>query len=231
MISFRRATHCLHSIYPLASSLPITTMTSPRIEGLLNEENESLHLRVAGPDRPNVISDVTGQLEKQQLYVDSITFNLVMPSQDQFQMEILARGGIQNLRQVKFIMDSGKFFEGAPASDRYNRPITWATANLLHIALYTPDQEGLTAGISKVVGKERTIVDENVCPYGNFVHLIGSTHNAGGAEGATPFYSLRANVATESLHIQHEIVEDLQTWAREQSIDGDIWTRDLNHSS
>ncbi len=201
------------------------------INGHLNEDNESLHLRVSGPDRPNVISDVTGQLEKHSLYVDSITFNLVMPSQDQFQMEVLAKGDIQNLKQIQFLIDSGKFFEGAADDAAYSRPITWATANLFHIALYTPDQEGLTAGISKVVGKRREEAAENTCPHGNFVHLIGSTHNAGGAEGATPYYSLRANVAAESLAIQHAIIEDIQAWAREEGIDGDLWTRDLNLSS
>jgi len=199
-----------------------------KIEGWLNDAEGSLLLKISGEDRPNIIAEVTGALEERKLYVASITFGLMLPSQDRFSMEILAKGGKEDLLSVKGMVESGSFLEQASDAEAASRAINWPTARMFHVALYTPDQEGLTARLSRIVGKRRDSDEPNQCPNGSFVHLLGVTHNGGGAQGATPYFSIRANVAVESALIQEQIVEDLHEWADEEGIGNDLWTRDLN---
>lgn len=199
-----------------------------KIEGWLNDAEGSLLLKVSGEDRPKIIADVAGKLEEQRLYVASITFGLTLPSQDRFVMEILAKGERNDLLSVKTSVEGGSLVSESTAGDVSQRRIDWPTAHIFHLSLYTPDREGLTAKLSRIVGKRRETEDPNICPNGSFVHLLGITHNAGGPQGATPYFSLRANVATESLAIQEEIIESLHRYAAEAGIGDDLWTRDLN---
>lgn len=199
-----------------------------KIEGWLNEAEGSLLLKISGEDRPSIIAEVTGALEEQKLYVASITFGLTLPSQDRFSMDILAKGAQADLISVKEQVENGSFLTEAPGPDVAPRAINWPTAHIFHLALYTPDQEGLTARLSRIVGRTRESAETNQCPNGSFVHLLGITHNAGGAQGASPYFSIRANVATESALIQEQIVEELHAWAEEEGVGADLWTRDLN---
>ncbi len=199
-----------------------------KIEGWLNDAEGSLLLKITGEDRPNVIAEVAGALEEGRLYVASITFGLTLPSQDQFSMDILAKGSAADLLTVKERVESGAFLAGGGEAGGQSRPINWPTAHMFHLALYTPDQEGLTARLSRIVGRKRDTEDPNHCPNGSFVHLLGVTHNAGGAQGGAPYFSVRANVATESAEIQEQIVEELHAWAVREGFGDDLWTRDLN---
>ncbi|MFT4590444.1 MAG: putative amino acid-binding ACT domain protein [Candidatus Binatia bacterium] len=199
-----------------------------KIEGWLNDADGSLLLKVSGEDRPNIIAEVAGKLEEQRLYVASITFGLTLPSQDRFAMDVLAKGDRANLLSVKSSVERGALVADSSAAASPQRRIDWPTAHIFHLSLYTPDQEGLTARLSRIVGQSRETKDFNICPNGSFVHLLGITHNAGGAQGATPYYSLRANVATESLAIQEQIIEDLHRYAEDEGFGNDLWTRDLN---
>jgi predicted amino acid-binding ACT domain protein len=199
-----------------------------KIEGWLNEADGSLLLKISGEDRPNVIAEVAGALEERKLYVASITFGLTLPSQDRFSMDILAKGSPEDLLSVKEMVEGGSFLAEGGGAEGGARAINWPTAHIFHLALYTPDQEGLTARLSRIVGKARDSVEANQCPNGSFVHLLGITHNAGGAQGSTPYFSVRANVATESALIQEQIVAELHAWAEEEGFGNDLWTRDLN---
>ncbi len=199
-----------------------------KIEGWLNDAEESLLLKISGEDRPNIIEAFAGGLEERRLYVASITFGLTLPSQDRFAMDILAKGAREDLLGVKARVEDGAFLRGASDSESAARPINWPSAHLFHLALYTPDQAGLTAALSRIVGKRREAAKDHQCPNGSFTHLLGVTHNAGGAQGGAPHYSVRANVATESAEIQELIVEDLHAWAAEEGLGEDLWTRDLN---
>lgn len=199
-----------------------------KIEGWLNDAEGSLLLKVSGEDRPNIIAEVAGKLEEQRLYVASITFGLTLPSQDRFMMDVLAKGERGDLLSVKTGVEGGSLVSEPADGDPSQRRIDWPTAHIFHLSLYTPDQEGLTAKLSRIVGKRRETNASNVCPNGSFVHLLGITHNAGGPQGATPYFSLRANVATESLGIQEQIIEDLHRYAEDEGIGNDLWTRDLN---
>ena len=199
-----------------------------KIEGWLNDAEGSLLLKVSGEDRPNIIAEVAGRLEEQRLYVASITFGLTLPSQDRFSMDVLAKGERNDLLSVKTSVECGSLLPDSAGDDAGAQRINWPTAHIFHLSLYTPDQEGLTAKLSRIVGERRETSDSNVCPNGSFVHLLGITHNAGGAQGATPYFSLRANVATESLVIQEQIIEELHRYAEDEGIGNDLWTRDLN---
>ncbi len=199
-----------------------------KIEGWLNDAEGSLLLKVSGEDRPNIIAEVTGRLEEQRLYVASVTFGLTLPSQDRFAMDLQAKGDRADLLAVKTAIEGGAFLPAPAVENSAASRINWPTASLFHLALYTPDQEGLTARLSQIVGRQRETTDANMCPNGSFVHLLGITHNAAGAQGATPYFSVRANVAAESTLIQEQIIEELHQWADEDGIGNDLWTRDLN---
>lgn len=184
----------------------------------------SLLIRVHGLDRAGVIAEVTGQLETQNLYVASITFNLLLPKQNQYEMEILARGDLPDLHNVNHLIEIKEFWRPATVSE--GACIYWPTAFMFHVALNTPDREGLIAKISEIVGKPRET--DLRSKGGSFVHMVGITYNSGGAEGGTAYFSMRANIATQAIEIQEQIEAHLLTWAKKDDIEGDLWIRDLN---
>jgi len=189
-----------------------------------DSEGKSLLIRAHGQDRPGVIAEVTGALEINKLYVASITFNLVRPTHNQYQMEILAKGALTDLEHVNDLIDTGEFWEPAISKADY---IYWPAAYMFHVALNTPDSEGLIAKISQIVGKPRET--ESAIKVGSFIHMLGITYNSGGAQGGTPYFYMRANIATQSLEIQEQIERHLRTWAKKNHIEDDLWIRNLNH--
>lgn len=185
---------------------------------------KSLLIRVQGPDRAGVVAEVTGVLEANKLYVASITFNLLLPRQDQYEMEILARGDLPDLQTVEGLIEAGEFWRSATGSE--GAGIHWPTAFMLHVALNTPDREGLIAQISEIVGKPRET--DLRSKGGSFVHMVGITYNSGGAEGGTAYFSMRANIATQAIEIQQQIEAHLRSWAKKHDVEEDLWIRDLN---
>ena len=190
----------------------------------LDTNDRSLLFRVHGRDRSGIVAQVAGLLETEKLYVDSITFNLVLPRQDQYEMEILARGDLGALNNIYDRIQSNHFLEPMGAAGRVS--IYWPTAYMFHIGLNTPDREGLIAKISEIVGMHR----ETDSPFknGSFTHLIGMTHNSDGPEGGTAYFGVRANIASQSLEVQHEIESDLKAWAQHENIGDHLWLVDLN---
>ena len=183
----------------------------------------ALQIRGSGPDRAGVIAGVTEELEKYGLYVASITFNLLLSEQNQYEMEICAKGEQDHVQQVSRSIEAGEFWQPAAAE---GPNIHWPTAFMFHIALYTPDREGLIAQVSKIVRQARETDLPN--KGGSFVHMVGITDNSAGAEGGTAYFSMRANVATQGIEVQQQIEAHLRTWAEEHDIEEDLWIRDLN---
>ena len=54
---------------------------------LAETRHPSLLLRMAGPDRPNLIAEVTTQLEDHRLLIETITFNLSLAHSPQYVLE------------------------------------------------------------------------------------------------------------------------------------------------
>lgn len=190
----------------------------------LDAAARSLIIQARGPDRVGVIAEVTGQLEVQNLYVASITFNLTMEDQNQYEMEVLAKGDLADLRNVAHLIETGEFWQPAAASEAER--VYWPTARMFHVALNTPDREGLIAKISEIVGRPRETDSRN--RNGSFIHMIAITNNSGGAQGGTAYFSMRANIATQTGQVQEQIEADLRAWAKDSGIEGDLWIRDLN---
>ena len=187
-------------------------------------QERSLLFRCTGHDRAGLVAQATGLLENQNLYVDSISFNLVLPRQDRYEMEVLAKGAVEDLRTIYDRIQAKQFLASVSPAGRVS--VYWPTAFMFHIALNTPDREGIIAQISDIVGQHRDIDS----PYqnGSFVHLIGMTHNSSGPEGGTAYFSVRANVASQSLKVQKAIESHLLDWAQEWNIEADLWMQDLN---
>jgi hypothetical protein len=188
--------------------------------------NQSIHLRIRGTDRPNVVADVAGRLEKEGLYVASIVFNLASPLHEEYEMEVVAKGELAGLQAVEYLVEVGDF--AALPSQLNIKHIFWPEAYFFHVSLKTPDREGLTAKISSIIGKPRQVSSDNVCPNGSFVHMLGLIHNSDGPMGGTSYFSLRATVATQVLDVQEQIIDHLHDWALKYGIEGDLWTQDLN---
>jgi len=182
-----------------------------------------------GEDRPNIIAEVTGFLEAEGLYVSSIVFNLTSPEQDQFAMEIVARGAEVKLEKCRMALEADWPLAGEAGENRWPK-IRWERAWMFHIGLSTPDRAGIVAGISRIVGKPRLEkVGRNAAVTGTFVHLLGITDNSGdSAQGGTPYFSLRANVAAETREARDAIVEQLKGAAAEQGFGDDLWVTALD---
>ena len=187
-------------------------------------QDHSLLFRASGRDRAGLVAQVSGELEAEKLYVDSISFNLVLPRQDQYEMEILTRGDLPGLNKIHDQIQENQFLTPTGSAGRVS--IYWPTAYMLHLGLNTPDREGIIAKISDIVGQYR----DTDAPFknGSFTHLIGVTHNSGGPEGGTAYFGVHANIACQSLDVQHAIEQGLMTWAKDWGIEQDLWLRDLN---
>ena len=190
----------------------------------LDLDRRSMLIRAKGRDRAGVIAQASGLLESEKLYVDSITFNLVLPRQDRYEMEILAKGDPSHLQAIHDRINAHQFLETLTPEGRVS--LYWPTAYMLHLGLNTPDREGIIAHISEIV----RLQPDSDSPFknGSFTHLIGMTHNSGGPEGGTAYFSVRANIASQSLDIQSNIEQGLHNWAKEWGIEKDLWLRDLN---
>jgi len=186
--------------------------------------NGSVTIHVQGSDRAGIIAGATEFLEANGLYVESITFNLVLPRHDEYEMGIVARGNRRGIEEVGDLIGRNQFL--LPAGEGEPVRIHWPTAYLCHVALHTTDRAGLTAEISRIVDKSRDVSSRE--QKGSFVHLVGITHNSAGVQGGTPYFSLRSNIATKSPSVQNQIISDLEDWARRNEIESDLWIRDLN---
>ncbi|NNF44139.1 MAG: hypothetical protein HKN62_14060 [Phycisphaerales bacterium] len=184
-----------------------------------------LRLRVTGPDRPNLIADAATHLEQHNLLIETITFNLLLPGEHRYVMEIVARGQREEIDATRLLVDSDELLPGATDDDR---TFHWPSASMLHLAMDTPDAVGLTAKVARIVGKPRETADRNVCPSGSFVHLMGVLHNSGGPGGGTAHFALRANIAAQTPEIRDEIAAHLQAWAKHNERDRDVWTCSLD---
>jgi predicted amino acid-binding ACT domain protein len=190
----------------------------------LNERGDELFVLARGEDRPNIIAEVTGFLEAEGLYVASISFNLTSPEQDQFSMEIVARGPERKLEKCSLALDAA-WPLGKTEEEKQWPKIRWTRAWMFHVGLNTPDRAGLVAAISRAVGRGQSEKSGgNRMAAGSFVHLLGAIENSGdSAEGGTPYFVLRANVATETRAERDEIIARLQRAAKEQGFGGDLW--------
>lgn len=185
----------------------------------LSERRDELFVVARGEDRPNIIAEATGFLETEGLYVSSIAFNLTSPDQDEFSMEIVAKGPERNLERCQMALDSG-WEVGAKEPPHARWPkIRWARASMFHIGLNTPDRAGIVAAVSKVVGG----AGEGAT--GNIVHLLGIIDNSGdSAQGGTPYFSLRANVATVTPQNRDTVIHRVKKAAAgELGFGDDLW--------
>ena len=189
----------------------------------LSDRRDELFVIARGEDRPNIIAEATGYLEKEGLYVGSIAFNLTSPEQDEFSMEIVAKGSERNLERCHLTFESGWRVGAADRSEARWPRIIWARASLFHIGLNTADRAGIVAAVSKVVGAQDESVVSN--PAGNIVHLLGIIDNSGdSAQGGTPYFNLRANVATENSKSRDAVIQRLKNAAaKELGFGSDLW--------
>src|SRR4051812_45546233 len=194
----------------------------------LNERRDELFVVARGEDRPNIIAEATGFLEKEGLYVGSIAFNLTSPEQDEFSMEIAAKGPERNLERCHLALESGWRIAGVEHTQPRWPKIKWARASLFHIGLNTPDRAGIVAAVSRIVGAH----GENAAssPTGNIVHLLGLIDNSGdSAQGGTAYFSLRANVATENSKSRDAVIQRLKSAAaNELGFGSDLWVIPLD---
>ena len=187
----------------------------------LSERRDELFVVARGEDRPNIIAEATGFLEKEGLYVSSIAFNLTSPDQDEFSMEIVAKGPERNLERCQLAFESGWAIGGKEEARQSWPRIRWARASMFHIGLNTPDRAGIVASISKIVGASDGTRNADT---GNIVHLLGIIDNSGdSAQGGTPYFSLRANVATETRKSRDAVIDRLKKASHELGFANDLW--------
>jgi hypothetical protein len=184
-----------------------------------------LHLRVTGPDRPNLIAEATAHLEEHRLLVEAITFNLLLPSEHRYVMEIVARGELDDIQETRLLIDAKELLPQPMLPDR---SFHWPSVNMLHLAFDTPDAIGLIAQVARLVGQPRETHGRDICPCGSFVHLMGILHDSGGPQGGTGYFALRANIAAETPEIRDDIAAHLLAWAKETERDRDVWTCSLD---
>ena len=184
----------------------------------LSERRDELFLVARGEDRPNIIAEVTGFLESEGLWVSSIAFNLTSSEQDQFSMDIVAKGPQRGLEKCHLAFDSDLPLPGKQTIAGANWPkIRWARASMFHIGLNTPDRAGIVASISRLVGSPAQSSP------GTFVHLLGITENSGdSAQGGTPYFSLRANVAVENRAARDGLINQIKT-SKDLGFADDLW--------
>ena len=186
----------------------------------------ALLLRMAGPDRPNLIAEVTTRLEEHRLLIETMTFNLSLAHQPQYVSEIVARGDVVDVREIDRLVGAGELLASPPGQ---RRTFHWPSAHMLHLAMKTPDAVGLIAKVARIVGEERDTNGQDVCPSGSFVHLMALLHNSGGPAGGTAYFALRANIAAETKEILAEIASHIQAWAQKNDRGDDVWTCSLDH--
>ncbi|MCP3981456.1 MAG: hypothetical protein GY716_19325 [bacterium] len=184
-----------------------------------------LRLRITGPDRPNLIAEAATHLEKHRLLIETITFNLLLPDEHRYVMEIVARGPLEEIHATRLLVDSEELLPKSTAADR---TFHWPSASMLHVAMDTPDEVGLTAKVAQIVGKPRDTHGREICPSGSFVHLMGILHNSGGPGGGTAHFALRANIAAQTPEIRDDIAAHVQAWATKNERDRDVWTCGLD---
>lgn len=75
---------------------------------IFDTKDKSLLLEAKGMDRSGIIAEITGQLEFYRLYVASVTFNLVSPGQNHYELEVLAKGSESDLEKVYTLIKEQK---------------------------------------------------------------------------------------------------------------------------
>jgi hypothetical protein len=191
----------------------------------LNDRRDELFLVARGEDRPNIIAEVTTVLETEGLYVSSISFNLTAPDQDQFSMDIVAKGPARALEKCHLAFDSDLPLPGKQTAAAPWPKIRWARASMFHIGLNTPDRAGIVAGVARIVGSPAQSSP------GTFVHLLGITENSGdSAQGGTPYFSLRANVAAENPAARDAIITQLKK-SKDLAFGDDLWIIPIDRPS
>lgn len=181
----------------------------------LSDRRDELFVVARGEDRPNIIAEVTGLLEAEGLYVSSIAFNLTSAEQDQFSMDIVAKGPQRSLEKCHLALDSDLPIQRRETTSAQWPKIRWARASMFHIGLNTPDRAGIVAAISRIVGGQASP--------GTFVHLLGMTENSGdSAQGGTPYFNLRANVAAQNRAARDAIIKQLKT-SKDLGFGDDLW--------
>ena len=191
----------------------------------LDPRREELELQFRGHDRTHLIADVANWLEEQGLYVAAISFQLGLPTRDEYTLEVLAKGTREHLAQAARRVEHDEFF-CTPAEEESAR-LDWLGAPSFYLSLSTPDRPGLTAKIAGIVGQRRTTRTRLACPRGSFVHLLGATQNCGGPQGGTPYFTLRATVACPTHEVLAQIFAELQDWTHRAGIEGDLFLQDL----
>ena len=199
-----------------------------RIEAILDQNTCSLFIRATGPDRSSLIASITRQLDEQQLYVASMVFSLQLPFASApgngsfpYRLEIEAKGPLESLGKVNESIRQGKFMTPHNKNETSSQMIDWFTSHYFHIFLLTPDRVGVTAALSRIVGRSRQNENDQ-CSTGNFVYLTAATLNDAGPHGGTPYFKLRANVAVESEKVMREILEELSRYAAEQGMENEL---------
>lgn len=201
---------------------------SDRMEAILDHNTGALYIRATGADRSNLIATMTRQLDHHQLYVASMVFSLQLPfthgagpTSFPYHMEIEARGDGDRLSEVNDRIRDGEFLATEKATEGSSRMIDWFTSYYFHLYLLTPDRKGITAGLSRLVGKLRQNENEQESA-GNFVYLTATTLNDAGPHGGTPYFKLRANVAVESSKVMRELLEDLTRYAASEGMENEL---------
>jgi hypothetical protein len=192
----------------------------------LNDRRDELFVVARGEDRPHIIAEATGLLEAEGLYVSSIAFNLTSPDQDQFSMEIVAKGPDRKLEKALLAFDSDWPLAGKPESEKRWPKIRWSRASMFHLGLNTPDRAGIVAGISRIIGELRpsSAAPSNEPLAGSFVHLLGIIDNSGdSAQGGTPYFNMRANVVAQTPQIRDAIIQQLKDSSSELGFGDDLW--------
>jgi predicted amino acid-binding ACT domain protein len=189
----------------------------------LGEQRNELFVVARGEDRPNIIAEATGFLEKEGLYVSSIAFNLTSPEQDEFSMEIVAKGAERSVERCHLAFESGWNIGGKPEGLQRWAKIRWSRASMFHIGLNTPDRAGIVAAIAKIVGAAEGSSKAGAAA--NIVHLLGIIDNSGdSAQGGTPYFNLRGNVATETPKARDETIQRIKQAASKQlGFGDDLW--------
>ena len=204
-----------------------------RFESTLPAAGDCLYLLASGPDRPNLIATITRQLDGLDLYVVSMSFGLRLPPPVGleepgigYSLELIARGQKSDLEQFHNKVHDGTMQTHLPPLESASPPVQWPTAVMFHLAIHTPDRPGITARVSDIIGETRTAPSPQ--RNGSFIHLFATTQNADGPQGATPYFSLRANIATPHAKVQEAIRQDLADYARQEAMEQELWTTDLD---
>jgi predicted amino acid-binding ACT domain protein len=190
---------------------------------------KKLQIVAEGRDRLGLIAAVCTPLREFDLSVNTITFNLVMPNDLWYHLEIEAQGSAKNVATIQEAIARKRFSLAAAAVQTDSgKPLNWHEAYLLYIGLNTADQPGLTADVTQIIGECCRPKHSRMYPLGNILHLMGAVENSGQAEGEVPDFRLNINVATKTTEVQDLILLRLAQYAESKGIREDLQMTRLN---